>query len=232
LFILGSAEELPRCDFSLPLLSAPAAFGTTASTIPRNVPYLAADPGLTAYWRGELANIDGFKIGIAWQGSRSYPSDHLRSVPLAQFAPLAAVPGVRLISLQKGFGSEQVATVDFPVIDISDRLDDETGPFMDTAAVLRSLDLVITVDTAIAHLAGALGVPIWVALQFSAYWLWMRQREDSPWYPTARLFRQAKFGEWPNVFERIADAVRARISPAASSVAQSPSMNSGEGKTG
>ena len=159
-------------------------------------------------WR----RIDGFKIGIVWQGSRDFHLDHLRSIPLAQFAPLASLPGVRLVSLQKGFGSEQVAAVDFPVLDLSGRLDEAAGPFMDTAAVIRNLDLVVAPDTAIAHLAGALGVPVWVALQFSPDWRWLRDRDDSPWYPTMRLFRQTTFGGWPEVFERIAGAVQARRS--------------------
>ena len=212
LFILGSAEELPRCDFYLPLLSAPGAFRTTASTIPCEVPYLWADPELTDQWRAELAGIDGFKIGIVWQGSRDYGFDRWRSIPLAQFAPLASLPGVRLVSLQKGFGSEQVAAVDFSVLDLSGRLDEGTGPFMDTAAVIRNLDLVVTPNTAIAHLAGALGVPVWVALPFSPDWRWLQGRDDSPWYPTMRLFRQTTFGGWPDVFERIAKAVQQRRS--------------------
>ena len=128
---------------------------------------------------------------------------------MAHFAPLASLPGVRLISLQKGFGSEQVAAVDFPVLDLSGRLDEVAGPFMDTAAVIRSLDLVVTPDTAIAHLAGALGAPVWVALQFSPDWRWLLGRDDSPWYPTMRLFRQTTFGGWPDVFARIANAVQA-----------------------
>ena len=125
---------------------------------------------------------------------------------MAQFAPLARLPGVRLISLQKGFGSEQIAAVDFPVLDLSDRLDEAAGPFMDTAAVIRNLDLVVTADTAIAHLAGALGAPVWLALQLSPDWRWLLGRDDSPWYPTMRLFRQTTFGQWPDVFERIAEA--------------------------
>jgi tetratricopeptide (TPR) repeat protein len=208
LFIQGSGKDLPRCDFYLPLLSAPLALGTTAATIPRDVPYLSADAELTQQWRRELAAIAGFKIGIAWQGERGYLWDRWRSIPLAHFAPLARLPGVRLVSLQKGFGTEQMATVDFPVLDLSGRLDEAAGPFMDTAAVMRSVDLVVTSDTAIAHLAGALGVPVWVALHFSAEWRWLRERDDSPWYPTMRLFRQSRFGEWPDVFERIAAAVR------------------------
>ena len=134
---------------------------------------------------------------------------------MADFAPLASLPGVRLVSLQKGFGSEQIATVDFPVLDLSGRLDEVAGPFMDTAAVIRNLDLVVTADTAIAHLAGALGVPVWLALQFSPDWRWLQGRDDSPWYPTMRLFRQTTFGEWPDVFERIAKAVQARRSETA-----------------
>jgi tetratricopeptide (TPR) repeat protein len=210
LFILGSAHELPPCDFYLPLLSAPAAFHTDAATIPAKIPYLAADPALTAHWRRELAELPGIKIGIAWQGARDYHADPWRSIPLAQFAPLARLPGVRLVSLQKGFGSEQIATVDFPVVDLSGRLDEAAGPFMDTAAVIAGLDLVVGPDTAIAHLAGALGAPIWIALQFSPNWRWLLDRDDSPWYPTARLFRQTTLGQWPDVFERIASAVEAR----------------------
>jgi hypothetical protein len=134
---------------------------------------------------------------------------------LDRFAPLARLPGVRLVSLQKGFGSEQIATVDFPVLDLSDRLDDVAGPFMDTAAVIRGLDLVVTANTAIAHLAGALGAPVWVALEFSPDWRWLRHRDDSPWYPTMRLFRQTALGQWSDVFERMAHAASARRSETA-----------------
>ncbi len=212
LFILGSARELPRCDFYLPLLSAPGAFGTDASNIPGTVPYLAADPELTDHWRQELAGIAGVKIGIVWQGSRDFRLDCWRSIPLADFAPLARLPGVRLISLQNGFGSEQIAAVDFPVVDLSDRLDKASGPFMDTAAVIGNLDLVVAPDTAIAHLAGALGAPVSLALQLSPNWRWLQGRDDSPWYPTMRLFRQTTFGVWSDVFERIAHAVQAHRS--------------------
>ena len=139
---------------------------------------------------------------------RNFPSDEERAIPLAQFAPLAGLPGVRLISLQKGLGSEQIATVDFPLLDFADRLDEAAGSFMDTAALMGSLDLVVTSDTAIAHLAGALGAPVWVALQLVPNWRWMLEREDSPWYPTMRLFRQTAAGQWPDVFERIAQAVQ------------------------
>ena len=211
LFILGSGGEPPHCDYYLPLLSAPGAFHTTGSTIPGDVPYLAADAGLTEQWRQELAATGGFKIGIVWQGSRDFLSDRWRSIPLAQFAPLARLPGVRLVSLQKGFGAEQIAQVDFPVLDLSGRLDEAAGPLMDTAAIIRNLDLVVTPDTAIAHLAGALGAPVWVALQFSGNWRWLREGDKTAWYPSMRLFRQTTFGQWQDVFERIAAAAGARL---------------------
>ena len=211
LFLIGSSDEWPSSDFYLPLLSVPAALQACVSTIPCDVPYLSADPELTEKWRGELEKIDGFRIGIAWQGKPSYNADRWRSVPLAQFAPLARLAGVRLVGLQKGFGSEQVATVDFPVFDLSDRLDETAGAFMDTAAVISNLDLVITADTAIGHLAGGLAAPVWVALQHAPDWRWLLGRDDSPWYPTMRLFRQTTFGRWHDVFERIAGAVAARL---------------------
>ena len=136
-------DKVSRCDFYLRLLSSAGMLGTTATTIPQNVPYLRADSTLAEHWRQELAGIEGFKIGIVWQGSREFISDRWRSIPLACFAPLARLPGVRLISLQKGFGSEQIAAVDFSVVDLSNRLDEAAGAFMDTAAVIRNLDLVI-----------------------------------------------------------------------------------------
>ncbi|HTU24495.1 MAG TPA: tetratricopeptide repeat-containing glycosyltransferase family protein [Pirellulales bacterium] len=207
LFLLGSPRPLPRCDFYLPLLSVPGALGTTAKTIPCDVPYLSAQPDRVAHWRQQLAGLDGFRIGIAWQGSPDFSGDVGRSIALAHFAPLARVPGVRLVSLQKGFGAEQIATAGVPVIDLSSRLD-ESGAFLDTAAVMRNVDLVVTSDTAIPHLAGALGVPVWVALKYSPDWRFLLGRADSPWYPTMRLFRQTIPGDWTGVFERIAQAIK------------------------
>jgi len=190
-------------------------FRTTASSVPGDVPYLSADPQLAGQWRQELAAIDGFKIGIAWQGSRDYLSDRWRSIPLDCFAPLASLPGVRLLSLQKGAESQQIATAGFPILDLSDHLDEAAGPFMDTAAVIRNLDLVVAANTAIAHLAAALGAPVWVPLSSAPDWRWLRDREDSPWYPTMRLFHQTTPGRWDDVFERIANAVQARRSKTA-----------------
>jgi tetratricopeptide (TPR) repeat protein len=202
--LVGQGTPLPDFDCHAPLLSLPGIFGTTPASVPAEVPYLFADAGLVETWRRELAATPGFKVGIAWQGNPRFKGDRLRSIPLARFQPLARAQGVRLLSLQKAFGSEQLRDIDFPVEDIASRLDEGSGPFLDTAAVMRNLDLVITSDTVIAHLAGALGVPVWLALAFSPHWVWLLHREDSPWYPTMRLFRQKRWGDWDEVFERMA----------------------------
>ena len=151
----------------------------------------------------------GHPAGIAWQGNPKFRLDRIRSLPLAQFAPLARVPGVHLLGLQKGAGREQLAPPErrFPVTDLGGQLDD----FVDTAAVMKNLDLVITSDTSIAHLAGALGVPVWVALHEFSDWRWLQDRDDCPWYPTMRLFRQTRLGQWKDVFHRIGDALQERL---------------------
>jgi tetratricopeptide (TPR) repeat protein len=206
--LFEQGADLPPFDCHAPLLSLPGLFRTTVETVPAEVPYLAADPALVEHWRRELPGSQGLRVGIAWQGNPRFKGDRQRSIPLAQFAPLAEVPGVQLVSLQKGFGSEQVREVAFPVLDLGPRLDEAAGPFMDTAAVMKNLDLVITSDTAIPHLAGALGVPTWMALPYSPHWIWLTDREDSPWYPTLRLFRQRTWGNWQEVFARLAAELR------------------------
>ncbi len=146
------------------------------------------------------------KVGISWQGNPKYAADRLRSIPLEHFRPLGRIEGITLFSLQKGVGSEQLAALapEFPAVDFGPDFDTAAGAFMDTAAVMRNLDLVVTSDTAVAHLAGALGVPVWVALGSSADWRWLEEREDCPWYPTMRLFRQQRPGDWAEVFQAIA----------------------------
>jgi hypothetical protein len=152
-------------------------------------------------------------VGIAWQDNPQHKWDRHRSLPLAQFAPLAAVPGVHLLNLQKGPGCEQLRALQgrFPVTDFGDELDATAGAFMDTAAVIANLDLVITTDTALAHLAGALGAPVWVALSTVVDWRWLLGRDDSPWYPSLRLFRQRALGDWPEVFGRMAQELEQRV---------------------
>ena len=207
--LLAHGDPVPEFDVHTPLLSLPRLLGTTLESVPADVPYLEAEPQLVEAWRHRLGSYPGFKVGIVWQGNPKFRLDRLRSIPLAQFAPLARVPGVHQFSLQKGPGAEQLAAVTdrFPVTDLGRRLDD----FMDTAAVLKNLDLVISVDTAIAHLAGALGIPVWVALPFAPDWRWLMGREDSPWYPTMRLFRQTRPGQWEDVFHHIAEALQRRL---------------------
>jgi tetratricopeptide (TPR) repeat protein len=211
--LIAQGQPLPPHDVRAPLMSLPFHLGTRLETIPANVPYLEADAVLVKEWRKELATLSGFKIGIVWQGSTHYQHDRRRSIPLREFAPLAEVPGVRLVSLQKGPGAEQLRTVagHWPVTDLGPRLDEQAGPFIDTAAVMKNLDLVVSVDTSIAHLAGALGVPTWLALATVPHCTWLLEREDTPWYPTMRLFRQERPGEWRPVFARMAHAVRQRM---------------------
>ncbi len=204
--VIPHGEPFPPFDAHIPLLSLPGFLGTTLNTIPAQVPYLHADPVRVDYWRRALAEFSGLKVGIAWQGRPTHGEDRQRSVPLERFAPLAALPGVTLFSLQKGFGVEQLANATFPIV----HLDDRCTTMSDTAAALMNLDLVISVDTSIAHLAGALGRSVWVALPFAVDWRWLLDREDSPWYPTMRLFRQKRLHDWDDVFERIRRALSQR----------------------
>ena len=188
--ISSHRERSPPFDVHAPLLSLPALLETTLTTIPALVPYLWSQDDLVERWRSELSALDGFRVGIAWQGNPEHKKDRFRSVPLRAFAPLAAVNGIRLISLQKGPGTEQLSSPlsgDWNLFDAGSRLKD----WADTAGLLKNLDLVVTVDTAVAHLAGALGMPIWLALPFAPDWRWLLNREDSPWYPTMRLFHLA-----------------------------------------
>jgi hypothetical protein len=208
--LVATDAPLPPFDAQAPLASLPGLLGTTAETIPAPVPYLTADPERVRRWQEELAGLEGFKIGIAWQGNPGMGAyDRRRSFPLAALAPLARLPGVRLVVLQKGHGREQLpAAAGWPLADLGERLDESGGAFADTAAVMHGLDLVVTCDSAPAHLAGALGKACWVALPFAADWRWLLDREDSPWYPTLRLFRQPRPGDWSDMFGRMAFALR------------------------
>jgi tetratricopeptide (TPR) repeat protein len=189
------------------LLSLPGLFGTSLKSIPAEVPYLSADPALVERWRQELGGKPGLKVGLVWQGNRDHPRDRFRSVPLTRFEPLTRVAGVRLFSLQLGAGSEQLPEWEHrqAVTDLGGRLDRKS--VMDTAALVAALDLVITVDTGMAHLAGALGRPVWTLLPFVPDWRWLLDREDSPWYPSMRLFRQTQPGDWESVVGRVAVAL-------------------------
>jgi tetratricopeptide (TPR) repeat protein len=194
-----------KLDYYAPLLSLPLLVGTRFETIPAPVPYLKAEPEKAAYWRERLGD-HGFRIGIAWQGKMRGINDPDRSFPVTAFAPLAALPGVRLISLQKGEGSEQLERLPpgMNVEQLGEDFDSGFDAFVDSAAVIEACDLVVTLDTSIAHLAGALGRPTWTALKHVAEWRWFRDRTDSPWYPTMTLYRQPAFGDWDSVFAAMA----------------------------
>jgi hypothetical protein len=190
-------------DLHAPLLSLPGLLGVDEASIPAAVPYLPVDADRVEAWRGRIESLPGLKVGIVWQGSPTLQGDRFRSIPLARFAPLAAVAGITLVSLQKGAGVEQIdsqrAAVPLATFDDLDR----DAPFVDTAAVLQHLDLVITIDSAVAHLAGGLGRPVWTLLSTASDWRWLEGRADSPWYPTMRLFRQTTLGDWDPVFEQV-----------------------------
>ncbi len=209
------APDAPSLEFATQaaIMTLPGLFHATAETIPAEVPYLQADADLVQRWRAKLARFDSFKIGIGWQGNRRYPWDHLRSIRLAEFEPLTHAPGVRLISLQEGEGRDQISSAAdrFEVVDLGDEVDRQAGAFVDTAAILKNLDLVITSDTALAHLAGALAVPVWLALPFAPDWRWLRHGETTAWYPTMRLYRQTRLGDWSAIFTRMAAELPALV---------------------
>jgi tetratricopeptide (TPR) repeat protein len=211
--LIPKGEKLPPHDAHIPLMTLPLALSTTPSNIPAPVPYIFPGEKLVEAWQDRLAAYPGFRVGIAWQGNKKYAGDPCRSMPLWHFSSLARIPNVRLFSLQKGTGTEQISQMpeNFSLVDFGDDLDAASGPFMDTAAIMRHLDLVITSDTAIPHLAGAMGQPVWVALNYSSDWRWLDGREDSPWYPTMRLFRQPRYGDWQQVFSHIANELQAVV---------------------
>jgi len=194
----------PPFDLHLPLGSLMRVFRTEVSTIPGNVPYLRADPGLRAAWRDRLGDA-GFKIGLTWQGNPAQGSEPHRSIALSLLQPLFESPDCRFFAIQKEFGREQMAGLPAGALD---DLGPELGDYAETAAAIAELDLVITTCTSVAHLAGALGRPVWVLLRRVPDWRWLLDREDSPWYPSARLFRQRRPGDWREVVERVAQALR------------------------
>lgn len=208
----------PKIDVHCPLMSLPLALGTLLETIPSRAPYLSADPARVSRWR-ERIGAGGLRIGICWQGSDA-KIDRGRSFSVAEFAGLSKLAGVRLISLHKGSGEAQLAELpaDMKVETLGPEFDNGPDAFLDTAAVIEVCDLVITSDTAIAHLGGALGRPTWVALRHVPDWRWMFGRADyenkSPWYPSLRLYRQSTAGDWPGVFRRIERDIEKMVPPA------------------
>jgi hypothetical protein len=197
---LAREQGLPPFDCHCPLLSLPLAFKTDLDTVPAGIPYLGADPERAHIWRARLGQRRSPLIGLAWSGNPFHWQDRNRSIALNCVAPLLSQP-LSFVSLQKAV-SETDARLMAGLPNLM-HLGDELADFDDTAAVIDSLDLVVTIDTAVAHLAGAMGKPTWILLPHAPEWRWMLDREDTPWYPTARLFRQKRLGDWESVIERV-----------------------------
>jgi tetratricopeptide (TPR) repeat protein len=211
--VLARGETLPAFDLHCPLMSLPLAFGTEAGSIPGACPYIRAPADRVSAWQARLGTKRCLRVGIAWAGSAVHEHDRTRSMALEQFASLLSVPGIEFVSIQKDMSAADAAALrrHGNVRPIGSEL----GDFADTAAVISLLDLVIAVDTSVVHLAGALGRPVWVLVPFSPDFRWLLEREDSPWYPSARLFRQPRYGDWQRVLARVKTELESRAWPAA-----------------
>jgi tetratricopeptide (TPR) repeat protein len=201
--VIPEGEALPSFDVHCPLLSLPRALRTTLPTIPASIPYLRVDKALGEEWRDKLRGDTGFRLGVAWRGDSSHKRDQTRSMEANLFSRILDGFGGAVISLQKDGRVAEIASLGSGVLDAGPAL----GDYADTAALIANLDLVISVDTSVCHLAGALGVPTWTLLEFCPDWRWLTDREDSPWYPGMRLFRQRKAGDWRDVIERVREAL-------------------------
>jgi tetratricopeptide (TPR) repeat protein len=198
---IRAGTPLPEIDLHCPLASLPLAFDTVLTTIPASTPYLSADPGRIEAWRDRLRSTSGKRIGLVWSGNPAQRDDRRRSIALARLAPFGQIPGCTFVSLQKGRVEAAPACLD--LLDWTAELHDYT----DTAALIAALDLVIAVDTGVAHLAGALGRPVWLLNRFDPYFIWLTDRPDSPWYPTLRQFRQTVPGGWDGVVDEVCRAL-------------------------
>ncbi|MDR3299922.1 MAG: tetratricopeptide repeat protein [Candidatus Accumulibacter sp.] len=201
--------DIPPIDYHIALLSIPWIVGTTLATVPADVPYLEPSAGLIEKWEPRLPGLPGKKVGVVWSGQDIFIYDTFRSLRLAQLAPLLEIPEIQWISLQKGAVAGQIAEQGY-----SGRIFnpmEEVEDFADTAAIAANLDLIISVDTSVAHLAGALGKPVWLLNRFDTDWRWLLDRDDSPWYPTMRVFRQTSFGDWDSVVAQVVEALSAWV---------------------
>lgn len=211
--VVSAQDQLPLCHEWCAVMSLPAIFNSTQETIPHSIPYLYPDEKRTTYWK-ETINKKKFNIGICWQADvhndSSRPAFARRGMPLKQFFTLGQIPDIHFYSLQQKDGVEQLKNVpsDFPLTIFDDTFDVTYGAFMDTAALIPHLDLVITVDTAIAHIAGALGARAWLLLPYSTDWRWIAGRTDSPWYPSMRIFKQKKAFDWESVMNEVEKALK------------------------
>jgi len=206
---LGSIDQLvvrgaalPGFDCHIPQMSLPRILRTTVDTVPATVPYLSVEDSLVEAWRRRIGQAKARNVGLVWGGNPDYRFERRRGLPLAKLAPLASVGGVALFSLQRGPQAAELESL--PSGFRVENIEAADNQITDTAAILANLDLVVTVDTMVAHLAGAMARPVWTLLPYSPDWRWMQDREDSPWYPTMRLFRQPRPGDWDSVIERVA----------------------------
>ena len=207
-------SPLPAFDLHCPLMSLPLALGTDSDSIPAAVPYLHIPEDARQKAQEYAWPADGLRVGISWAGNAKNPNDKFRSIPFDRFLPFFDGKGVNFFSLQIGDAVEQMKQAQAPVVDLAPL----TADMADTAAFLAHLDLVITIDTSIAHLAGALAKPVWILLPANADWRWMEEREDSPWYPTARLFRQRELDNWKDPLDRVRTCLGTLLPPPRESV--------------
>ncbi len=206
--VYARGETVPPTDYQCPLMSLGGIFRTRLDNIPANVPYLSADSQRIAAWKQRLSEYDStFKVGIVWAGAKRHHRDRERSIQLKDWLPLKQVEGVTWFNLQKGPSANDPTRKDFPLIDYANEL----NTFADTAALVENLDLVICVDTAIAHLAGALARPVWTLIPYLPDWRWLLNRQDSLWYPTMKLFRQSQIGGWQDVIRRVSECLMERV---------------------
>jgi hypothetical protein len=207
--IVSTGETLPLFDIHLPLLSLPGVLGATLDNIPKDMPYLKVDAGLVDMWRAKTST-EKYRVGVVWAGNPRHEDDHNRSIKLSAFTRLLKIPEVNFYSLQKEKKhSHSIDALEgFNLIDAGHELTD----FADTAALISRMDLIISVDTAVAHLAGAMGKPVWLLLPFAPDWRWMLDRKDTPWYPSMRIFRQSMPGDWDGVLDDVAGALQGKTS--------------------
>lgn len=217
--VISEIDALPNFDFHCPLMSLPLAFGTTAETIPANIPYLFSDPTKVAYWRARISGVPGLKIGLVWNGGfrrdqpKTWHANSRRNISLKKFESLPANDQINFFSLQKGEEAESELYESInsgwggpQIFNYAKELHDYT----DTAALIECLDLTISVDTSVAHLAGALGKPVWILNRYDSCWRWFVNRSDSPWYPSAKIFNQPTIGDWDSVIKKIGAELRSK----------------------
>jgi len=205
--VVVTGEPRPRFDQHCALLSLPRVFSTQIDSIPAEIPYVKADPRLVEQWQRRSGPKQDVRVGLAWAGRPTHRNDRYRSIAFSELAPLWSQKGIEFYSLQKGPAAQQRPPDGTRWVDWTDDLHD----FAQTAALIENLDLVITVDTSVAHLAGAMGKPVWVLLPFVPDWRWLLNREDSPWYPTARLFRQNAISDWQGVINSVVGRLHKRV---------------------